>query len=102
MVAKISSAQSHKIRDFWELQASSDGCFRGELPFSPIFFLLFLPLSMAKSDEGKKMGAPAGLRDSILPCVPRPLGLLNACTWNLFLSLPAAPHMCPFVILFSS
>ncbi|PQQ09700.1 hypothetical protein Pyn_28236 [Prunus yedoensis var. nudiflora] len=39
------------------------------------------------------MGAPAGLRDGILPCVPKSLGLLDAFTWNLFLSLPAALHM---------
>ncbi|PQQ02713.1 hypothetical protein Pyn_11377 [Prunus yedoensis var. nudiflora] len=74
---KVSSAQFHKIRDFWELNASSRGCLRGELPFSSIFFLLFLPLSMAKSDEGKQMGVPAGLRDGILPCVPKSLGLLH-------------------------
>ncbi|CAL9021440.1 unnamed protein product, partial [Prunus brigantina] len=62
--------------------------FRGELPFSPIFFLFFPPLFMAKSDEGKKMGAPAGLRDNIFPCMPIPLGFLNACTWNLFSQQP--------------
>ncbi|PQQ08217.1 hypothetical protein Pyn_40687 [Prunus yedoensis var. nudiflora] len=100
MVAKISSAQSHKIRDFWELQASSGGCLRGELPFSLIFFL---PLSMAKSDEGKKMGMPAGSKSGILPSVPISLGPSNAFAGNLFphhvLKLPAAlhtGHLCSF------
>ncbi|PQQ21952.1 hypothetical protein Pyn_26408 [Prunus yedoensis var. nudiflora] len=32
---------------------------------------------MAKSDEGKKVSAPAGLRDGILPCVLISLGSLK-------------------------
>ncbi|CAL9012960.1 unnamed protein product, partial [Prunus brigantina] len=74
--------------------------FRGELPFSPIFFLFFPPLFMAKSDEGKKMGAPAGLRDSIFPCVPIPLGFLNACTWNLFSQQPLTCESLAFFVAF--
>ncbi|CAL2252624.1 unnamed protein product [Prunus armeniaca] len=46
------------------------------------------------------MGAPAGLRDSIFPCVLIPLGFLNACTWNLFSQQPLTCESLAFFVDF--
>ncbi|PQM35404.1 hypothetical protein Pyn_13025 [Prunus yedoensis var. nudiflora] len=66
---------------------------KGASLFSPIFLLIFLPLSMAKPEEGKEVDVTAGLRDGALPCVPRSIGFLNSCIWNLF---PAATSWVAF------
>ncbi|PQQ20727.1 hypothetical protein Pyn_26323 [Prunus yedoensis var. nudiflora] len=49
----------------------------GSSTFSAIFFSLFLPLSMAESDEGKEVAVLVGLRGGILPCMLKSLGFLN-------------------------
>ncbi|PQQ19357.1 hypothetical protein Pyn_23769 [Prunus yedoensis var. nudiflora] len=62
---------------------------RGASTFTHIF-LFFLPLFMAKSDEEREMGAPAGLRDSILFYVPIPVGFFGC----LHLGSPQQPFTC--------
>ncbi|PQQ08615.1 hypothetical protein Pyn_39069 [Prunus yedoensis var. nudiflora] len=93
MVAKSALPNPTKSEIFGSSMLLPTAASEESFHFHPSSFSSFLPLSMAKSDEGKKMGAPASLRDGILPCVPIPLGLLNAFTLSLFLSLPAASHM---------
>ncbi|PQM36100.1 hypothetical protein Pyn_20959 [Prunus yedoensis var. nudiflora] len=51
---------------------------------------------MAKSDEGKKVGAPAGLIDGIPPCVLIPFGSLKDFCLELALKPPSSPFTCGF------
>ncbi|CAL9009946.1 unnamed protein product, partial [Prunus brigantina] len=68
--------------------------------FHPSSFSSFLLFSWPNLIKERKMGAPAGLRDSIFPCVPIPLGSLNACTWNLFSQQPLTCESLAFFVAF--
>ncbi|PQQ02267.1 hypothetical protein Pyn_16695 [Prunus yedoensis var. nudiflora] len=51
---------------------------------------------MAKSDEGKKVGASAGLRDDILPCVLISIGSLKDFCLELAPKHPSSPSRVDF------